>query len=93
MRVHTLALGLTLGIVWGGAAFVMTLLYLATGWFEPWVKLMSSAYMGQAPTLLGSLAALVGGFIDGLLFGLVGAALYNGLSRRLGPRQEPPAEQ
>lgn len=93
MRVHTLALGLTLGIVWGGAAFVMTLLYLATGWFEPWVELMSSAYMGQDPTLLGSFAALVGGFVDGLLFGLVGGAIYNGLTRRLRPREEAPAGQ
>jgi len=49
--------------------------------------MLSSVYIGYGPTFVGSISGAVWAFVDGLLFGVVVAWLYNRflLRRRPGP--------
>jgi len=75
------ALGLSFGIVWGAAMFLLGLMVMLFNWGVAWVALMSSLYIGYKPTLLGSLIGGIWGFIDAGIGGIVVAWLYNKLQK------------
>ncbi len=76
-KVDSKALGLSLGVVWGAAMFLLGLMVMFLNWGTAWVTLMSSLYIGYKPTFLGSIIGGVWGFIDAGIGGIVVAWLYN----------------
>ena len=75
------AFGLSLGIVWGVAMFLLGLMVMFLNWGVAWVTLMSSVYIGYKPTLVGSIIGGVWGFIDAGIGGVAVAWLYNKLQK------------
>ena len=82
-----ISFGLALGVT--SAIFVFFLGIMAA-WFDwgvPAAAVLSSVYIGFGPTFVGSISGAVWAFVDGLLFGVLVAWLYNRflLRRRPGP--------
>ncbi len=82
MKLSTLALALTSGILWGLCMLVMTLANLVSpSYGQQFLQLMSSVYPGYHATrdigevVVGTLYGAVDGFIGGAVF----AWLYNHL--------------
>ncbi len=75
------ALGLTLGIVWGAAMFIMGVMAMFFNYGDGFVKALGSLYIGYKATALGSLIGAVWGFIDAGICGVIIAWLYNSLVR------------
>jgi len=75
------ALGLTLGIVWGGGMFLLGLTALLGGWGTQWVRAMGSLYIGYEPTVVGSIIGGAWGFVDAGIGGLLIAFIYNKLAK------------
>jgi len=75
------AFGLTLGIVWGAAMFLLGLMVMFFNWGAAWVELMSSLYVGYKATLPGGIIGAIWGFVDAGIAGVVVAWLYNKLTR------------
>ncbi len=77
-----ISLGLAVGIT---TAIFVFLVGLAAGIFE-WgtavVAVLSTLYIGYAPTFVGSITGAVWGFVDGFIAGALVAFLYN-LFRRM----------
>lgn len=80
-KIDIKALGLTLGIVWGAAMFLLGLMVMFFNWGAAWVELMSSLYIGYKATFLGSLIGGIWGFVDAGIAGVVVAWLYNKLTK------------
>jgi hypothetical protein len=78
-KVDIKALGLTLGIVWGVAMFLLGLMVMFFNWGVAWVELMSSLYIGYKATFLGSIIGGIWGFVDAGIAGVIIAWLYNKL--------------
>jgi hypothetical protein len=83
MKLNTLALALTSGILWGLAMLVMTLANLVSGSYgQQFLQLMSSVYPGYHATrsigevIVGTLYGAADGFIGGAIF----AWVYNHLA-------------
>ena len=55
------------------------------GWGAKLVELMSSVYIGFAPTFLGGLIGAMWGFIDGAIGGAIVAFVYNMIVSRKQP--------
>lgn len=81
-----ISLGVALGVT--SAIFVVLLgLFAAmTDWGVPIVAILSTVYLGYAPTLVGIVAGAVWAFADGFIAGVMIAWLYN---RFLLMRQHP----
>jgi len=73
--------GLALGIVWGVALLVFTLLGTVSGEYgKAFFDLIASFYPGYNVSLTGALLGGVYAFIDGMIFGYVFVWLYNKLN-------------
>jgi len=82
MKLKPIALGLSLGIVWGGALFITTWLSYLTGYGKLFLEaLAGSLYPGYAISPLGSFIGFVYGFFDLLIMGIIVALIYNRLIR------------
>lgn len=89
MKVSALALGLTLGVLWGlamGLIGIAHAIYPEYG--REFFAFMGSIYpgMSSAGTLLNIVVAVVYGVVDGFLGGYVMAAVYNFFASRVGNR-------
>jgi len=76
-KLDALAFGIACGVFWAAAVLC---LYLGARFFHygvPFVKLISSCYLGARATLKGSMIAAVWGLIDGFVSGYILASLYN----------------
>lgn len=80
MNLNTKALGLTAGILWGGAIFLSALANLIwPGYAQACLDVAASIYPGYDATasfgqvIIGTLYGLVDGFVCGVIFGW----LYN----------------
>jgi len=80
MRINKVALGLTLGILWGASVFLATLWIMARGGGETLV-LLNKFYFGYSVSFLGGLLGLVYGFIEGFIGGWLIALLYNAFAK------------
>ena len=85
MKLHALALGLTLGILWGAAILLTGLANLIwPGYGGAFLDVIASIYPGfypgggVGPVLLGT----VYGLADGMIGGVIVAWLYNVLARK-----------
>ena len=52
------------------------------GWGTEFVKMMSSVYVGFAPTFLGGIIGAIWGFIDGAIAGAIIALIYNVIAKK-----------
>ncbi len=88
MKLNVKAFGLTCGLVWGIAIFLLVwwiiLLDGATGFPTP----IARVYRGFSISPLGSLVGLAWGFADGLIGGLIFAWLYNFIAARSTPSKD-----
>jgi hypothetical protein len=82
MKIKPLALGLSLGIVWGGVLFATTLLSYFTGYGKSFLEVIAgSVYPGYTISPLGSVLAFFYGFVDLGLGGVIVGWLYNTFAR------------
>jgi hypothetical protein len=82
LKIKPLALGLSLGIVWGGVLFVTTLLSWFTGYARNFLEVIAaSVYPGYTISPLGSVLAFFYGFVDLGLGGVIVGWLYNRFSK------------
>jgi hypothetical protein len=81
MKLNVKAFGLACGLCWGGAMFVLGVVDIFTTWGDGIGAIMSTAYIGYSPTIIGSLIGGLWGFCDGGIGGAVVAWLYNKLSK------------
>lgn len=82
MKLKPLALGVAIGILWGGCIFLTTLLSHYTGYARLFLEaLPQSIYPGYKITLAGSFAGLIYGFLDGFVGGVIVGWIYNKVAR------------
>ncbi len=78
MKLKPFALGLSLGIVWGGALFITTWLSYFTGYGKLFLDaLVGSIYPGYTISPVGSFLGLVYGFVDLLIMGILVGWIYS----------------
>ena len=77
IKLDVVSLGLSGGILWGAATFLVGLSAWLFGWGNELVDLGSSLYLGYGPSFFGSLVGLVWGFADAFIGAAVFAWLYN----------------
>ena len=78
MRLKPLALGISLGVVWGGSLFITTWLSYYTGYGRLFLEAMAqSIYPGYTISPIGSLLGLLYGFLDGLISASLIGWIYN----------------
>ena len=82
MKFRPLALGLSLGIVWGGALFVTTWLSYFTGYGRLFLEALAvSLYPGYTISPGGSFIGLLYGFLDLFIMGTILGWVYNKIVR------------
>ncbi len=81
MRLRPVALGMALGLIWGGILFLTTWLSYLTGYARLFLHVVAgSVYPGYDISPLGSVLAFFYGFVDLGLCGLLLGWLYNRLA-------------
>lgn len=81
LKLRPLALGLSIGILWGIAVLIFGLLAYFVGYGELFVTSMGTIYLGYDATIAGSIIGGVIAFVDGLITGVIVAWLYNLFAR------------
>ncbi|MBI5025670.1 MAG: bacteriophage holin [Nitrospirae bacterium] len=82
MKLKPLALGIALGIVWGGALFVTTWLSYYTGYGKLFLEVLAqSIYPGYTISPIGSFLGLIYGFVDGLISAALIGLIYNKITK------------
>jgi hypothetical protein len=78
MKLKPFALGLSLGIIWGGALFITSWLSYFTGYGKLFLDTVAgSIYPGYTISPVGSFLGLVYGFADLLIMGVLVGWIYN----------------
>lgn len=81
MKLRPFALGVSLGLVWGGSLFVTTWLSYSTGYGSLFLDtLAKSIYPGYTISPLGSFLGLFYGFLDGFISAALIGWIYNKLA-------------
>jgi len=75
-KLNVKALAVGLGVSWG---FAMLFIGWASmyGWGTKFVEVISSVYIGFAPSLSGGIIGAIWGFFDGAIGGAIIAFVYN----------------
>jgi len=82
MKLKPIALGLSLGIVWGGALFITTWLSYFTGYGKLFLDVLAgSIYPGYSISPIGSIIGFLYGFIDLLILGTIVGWVYNKIAK------------
>ncbi|MDI9818984.1 MULTISPECIES: bacteriophage holin [unclassified Legionella] len=76
-KLSPVALGLSLGILWGISVFIMGLIASYYAYGQPFVEALGALYIGYAPTILGSFIGGLIAFVDAFISGVILAWLYN----------------
>jgi hypothetical protein len=76
MKFRARALGLAIGVVWGGAVFFITIMASVMGKGHT-LSFLAAYYLGYTVSIEGAFIGLIWGFLDGLIFGALVASLYN----------------
>ena len=82
MKLNPKALAIALGSVWGFNWFILTWWMILFEGITHEVTLLGRWYRGFTVSPVGSLVALVYGFADGFLIGLMVAWIYNKIAPR-----------
>lgn len=86
MKVSPIALGLTLGVLWGGAMCLISIVNLVNpSYGRDFLFVMASVYPGIAGAgpIAGTLMATIYGSVDGFLGGLLVGWIYNFFLKRV----------
>ena len=82
MKLNPIALGLSLGIVWGSALFITTWLSYFTDYGKLFLEVLAgSIYPGYTISPFGSFLGLFYGFIDFMIVGTLIGWIYNKIVR------------
>ncbi|ABX78301.1 hypothetical protein AYM02_03975 [Coxiella burnetii] len=81
-RLGVTSFGFAVGIVWALGLLILGLFSWWTGWGRLMVSVISSVYVGYAPTFWGTIVGVIWGFIDGFISGVILAAIYNCCARK-----------
>lgn len=76
-KLNPVALGLSLGVLWGVSLFLLGLIAYFYTYGHPFVSAVGTLYLGYEPTLIGSVLGGIIGFFDAFITGLLIAWLYN----------------
>lgn len=83
MKLKPLALGIALGLVWGGSLFITTWVSFYTGYGKLFLEVLAqSIYPGYSISPAGSFLGLFYGFLDGLISASLIALIYNKIVSR-----------
>jgi hypothetical protein len=88
MKLNVKAFALASGLVWGFNWFALTWWMMVFDGITNEITIIGRIYRGWTLSPLGSLAALLWGFLDGFLLGLMVAWIYNKLAPRLTKKGE-----
>ena len=78
-KLNVKAAAIALGAAWG--IYMLSLGWMAMfGWGADFVKLMSSVYIGFAPSFLGGIIGGIWAFVDGFVGGAIIAWVYNAVA-------------
>ena len=83
MKLNVRAFALAIGLVWGLNWFFLTWFMIALDGISYEMTIIGRIYRGFTVSPVGSIAALLWGFLDGYLLGLLIAWIYNQLIPRL----------
>ena len=83
MKLNVRAFALAVGLVWGLNWFLLTWFMIALDGISYEMTIIGRIYRGFTVSPVGSIAALLWGFIDGYMLGLLIAWIYNQLIPRL----------
>ncbi len=67
MKLEVKRFAVAVGVWWGVALFVVTLISLANGYASDFLKIVEGIYPGYTVSALGSVIGLVYGFVDGFV--------------------------
>lgn len=82
-KLNVKALAVAIGVSW--AICMLFLGWVSIfGWGVKVVEVLSSVYIGFAPTFLGGIIGAIWGFIDGAIGGVIIAFVYNVIARKKG---------
>ncbi|MFA5878768.1 MAG: bacteriophage holin [Candidatus Margulisiibacteriota bacterium] len=76
------AFALSAGILWGLGMLIIGLADISTTWADAFGAVMSTVYIGYAPTLIGSIIGGIWGFLDAAIGAMIFAWLYNLLAKK-----------
>ena len=87
MKLNGNALGLSLGLIWGGSIFLATIIlyvkaklgihYQAGDPIGPTLLTLGQFYMGYSISFFGSIVGFIYGFINAYVVGVIIARIYN----------------
>ncbi len=80
-KLNATALGLGLGICWGGS-IVLTTLWIRIVGGEEILEFLAKFYIGYSVSLFGAFVGMIYGFIDGFIYGFCLAWFYNWFAAR-----------
>ncbi|MCZ6835950.1 MAG: bacteriophage holin [Planctomycetota bacterium] len=83
MKLNTLALGITLGLLWGLGLFIMTWWVILLDGSSSDPTILSPFYRGYTFSPMGSLIGLFWAIPDGFLGGVLIGWTYNQVAKRL----------
>lgn len=82
MKLNPVALGVALGVVWGGALFITTWMSYYTGYGKLFLEVLAkSIYPGYTISPIGSFLGLFYGFLDGLISATLIGWIYNKIAK------------
>lgn len=82
--INPMAAGLSVGILWGLALFILTLVAANNGYASHLFELMEGVYPYYELSTAGAFWGLLWGFLDGLIGAYILVWLYNMLVKKLG---------
>lgn len=82
-KLNVKALAVALGASWGGGMLFLGWASIF-GWGTKVVDVISSVYIGFAPTFLGGIIGAIWGFADAAIGGAIIALIYNYIVKRKG---------
>ena len=83
MKLNVRSFALAVGLVWGLNWFLLTWFMIALDGISYEMTIIGRIYRGFTVSPVGSIAALLWGFFDGYMLGLLIAWIYNQLIPRL----------
>lgn len=82
-KLNPVALGLSLGLLWGFGLMIVNILAVTTGYGYEMAEFFTRMYPGYSISILkGSLIALLYGFLDAFIGGYILAWLYNKFNKQ-----------
>lgn len=88
MKLNTKAFALAAGFVWGINWFFLTWFMIIMDGISYEMTIIGRMYRGFTVSPVGSLVALLWGFLDGFLIGLLVAWIYNKLAPRFQKKEK-----